>query len=62
MYERYEKLRNARGITDYQVSKATGVSTSTLTDWKMNRYTPKLDKVKAIADFFGVTVDYFISK
>lgn len=46
--------------TPYQVSKDTGVSTSTLSNWKVGNYTPKLDKIKVIADYFGVSIDYFL--
>ncbi|SCI17942.1 Uncharacterised protein [uncultured Ruminococcus sp.] len=34
MYEIFEKLLKERGITAYRVSKDTGISTATLTDWK----------------------------
>ncbi len=60
MYQKYVELREKAHVTDYQVSKDTGISTATLSNWKMGRYTPKVDKIKAIADFFGVSVDYFL--
>ena len=34
MYQKYEKLKNERGITDYEVSKKTDISTATLSEWK----------------------------
>lgn len=58
MYELFEKLLKERGVTAYQVSKATGISTGSLSDWKKGRSKPKPDKLKKIADYFGVTVDY----
>lgn len=61
MYKKFEALCEEHNETPYQVSMATGVATSTLTMWKKGEYTPKLDKIKAIADHFGVTVDYFVS-
>lgn len=45
MYQKYVELKNKLGLTDYAVSKATGISTSTLTNWKYERYNPKLEKV-----------------
>nr|DAG74713.1 MAG TPA: helix-turn-helix domain protein [Caudoviricetes sp.] len=48
--------------TAYQVSKDTGVSTSTLTNWKYGRYTPKVDKLKALADYFNVPIEYFLEE
>ena len=59
-YEIFEKLCRERGITPSKVSKATGISTATLTSWKQGKYTPKQDKLGKIADFFGVTVDYLM--
>lgn len=60
MYQKYEKLRNERGITDYEVFKKTGISTATLSEWKKGTYQPKIDKIKKLADFFEVPVTYFI--
>lgn len=59
MYQRYAELRNKRGVTDYEVAKNTGISTSTLTNWKYGRYNPKFDKLMALAKYFGVPVEYF---
>ncbi len=56
MYQKYAALRDKAGVTDYEVAKNTGVSTATLTNWKYGRYTPKIDKLQKIADFFGVPV------
>lgn len=61
MYEKFLVLLEQSGKTSYQVSKDTGVSTATLTNWKQGRYKPKTDKLKILADYFGVTVDYFLS-
>lgn len=60
MYEKYVELRNKKGITDYRVAKDTGISKSTFTDWKTGRSKPKLKKLKILADYFGVLVDFFL--
>ncbi len=57
MYEKYARLRDVKGMTDYAVSKATGISTSTLTDWKKGRSVPKADKLKVLAELFGVSIE-----
>lgn len=59
-FEVFEKLLEERGLTPYKVSKATKVSTSTLTDWKNAVYEPKLEKLILIADYLEVPVDVFI--
>ena len=58
MYSIFEDLCKAAGITPYRVCKDTGMSTSMISNWKAGRYTPKADKLKIIADYFGVPLDY----
>ena len=60
MYEKYVKLREEKGFTDYKVSELTGIPKSTFSDWKSGRSVPKIEKLKKIADCFGVIVDYFL--
>lgn len=57
MYSKYADLRDQRKLTDYRVAKDTGISTSTLTNWKYGRYTPKANKLKILADYFGVSLE-----
>lgn len=57
----FSKLLNERGVTAYKVSKETGVTQSTLSDWKRGRSTPKTDNMKKIADYFGVSIDYLMT-
>ena len=56
-YSKFENLLQMNNTTVYRVSKATGISGSTFTDWKNGRSYPKSDKLKKIADFFGVSLD-----
>lgn len=60
-YERFEELCKEKGVTAYRVSKDTGITTATLSNWKGGRYTPKASKLKLIADYFGVSVDYILN-
>ncbi len=61
MYEIYCKLKNKYGVTDYKVSKETGISRSTFSDWKSGRSEPKKEKLQKIADYFGVTLRYLMT-
>ena len=61
MYEMFEKLCQAHNVTPYKVSKETGISRSSLSDWKTGRSTPKTDKLEKLAGYFGVTVDYLLT-
>ena len=58
MYEIFEQLLQKYGVTPYKVSKATGVSQSSLSDWKLGKITPKTSTLQKIADYFGVSIDY----
>lgn len=62
MYQIYAQLRDEKGVTDYEVSKQTGVSSSTLTEWKKGTYKPKADKLLKLAEYFGVSIEYFLKK
>ena len=61
MYEIFEQLLSKHHVTPYKVAKSTGVTTTTLTNWKQGKYTPKQDKLQKIADYFGVTLDYLMT-
>ncbi|WP_102412480.1 helix-turn-helix domain-containing protein [Beduinella massiliensis] len=62
MYRKFEKLLESHGVTAYRVAHATGISTSTFSGWKNGRSSPKLDKLKRIADYFGVSISYFVEE
>lgn len=59
-YSHFEWLLSQKGVTPYQVAKATGVSTVTLTYWKNGRSAPKTDKLSKIAEYFDVPVSYLV--
>ncbi len=61
MYKIFEQLLQKYGVSAYKVSKETGITQSTLSDWKRGRSTPKSDNMKKIADYFGVTIDYLMT-
>lgn len=60
MYEKYIALRDKKGVTDYRIAVDTGIPKSTFTDWKSGRSQPKVDKLKILADYFDVSIEYFL--
>ncbi|HAH92532.1 MAG TPA: XRE family transcriptional regulator [Dielma fastidiosa] len=60
MYNKFLELVQSRGLTAYRVSKDTGIPTATLSDWKNGRSKPKADKLKILADYFNVPIEYFM--
>ena len=61
MYEIFEKLCMAHNVTPYRVCKDTGITTASISNWKAGRYSPKVEKLQKIADYFGVTVEYLMT-
>lgn len=59
---RCERLMKERGVNAVQLSRETGVSAATISAWRNDIYTPKLDKLTKIADYLGVTVDYLMGR
>lgn len=62
MYSKFVKLLQERGITAYKVAKDTGISQTTLSDWKTGRATPKADKLLLLSEYFGVSVEFFLKE
>lgn len=60
MYSIFEDLLQKNGITTYQISKDTGIAQSVFSSWKTGRSTPKQDKLKILATYFGVSVNYMM--
>jgi repressor LexA len=59
-YKTFEELLKINKTTVYRVSKDTGIAASTLSDWKNGRSAPKADKIRILAQYFGVSTDYML--
>lgn len=59
MYQKFKKLCEANDKTEYRVTKDCGIAQSTMSDWRRGLYNPKADKIMKLANYFGVTMDYF---
>lgn len=51
-----------KDVTPYRVSKDTGISQPTLSDWKTGRSKPKIDKLLKLAAYFDVDVTVFLNE
>lgn len=54
-YERYELLRGDK--SNYQVSKDTGISQVTLSEWKSGKSVPNVTKRAILAKYFKVSIE-----
>lgn len=61
MYEIFVELLQKKGVSANQVCKATGIAPATVSDWKNGKSCPKQDKLKKIADYFEVSLDYLMT-
>ena len=62
MFQKFASLLLRDNVTAYQVSKETGIATSTFSDWKRGRSQPKLDKLLILAKYFNVSIEYFLEE
>ena len=62
MYKKFEKLLEKTHKTTYRVSKETGIAQNVFSNWKSGRSVPKTDKLKILADYFGVSIEYFLEQ
>lgn len=61
MYQNYEKIRNEKGLKDVDVARGTGISRAMFSEWKHGKFTPKIDKIRQIAEFLDVPIDYIVT-
>lgn len=61
MYEHYQKLLDEKGLKNADVSRATGISNMTLSDWKHGKTKPKTETMQKLADYLNVSVDYLVN-
>lgn len=55
IYENVVKLCKQRNISISQLEKACGLGNGTVGGWACGN--PRVDRLKIVADYFGVTVD-----
>ena len=61
-YKKLEELLVKNNTTAYRVSKDTELYSTLFSDWKSGKSTPKVDKIKILADYFGVSLEYFLEE
>ena len=59
-YKKFEKLCKKNKVTPATISKETGISTASFSQWKNGEYNFKIEKLMLIAKFFNVSITEFI--
>lgn len=59
LFERIEELRNSKGISQGKLERELGFSNGSISKWKNS--TPNPERLKKLADYFGVSVEYLMT-
>ena len=59
--EKLQQLRKQKGLTQEELAEALFVSRTAISKWESGRGYPNIDSLKAIAKFYGVTIDELLS-
>ena len=59
--EKLQELRKQRGLTQEELAQALYVSRTAISKWESGRGYPNIESLKAIAKFFGATIDELLS-
>lgn len=61
MYEIFKALLEKKGLRAIDVTNATGIKATTLSEWKSGKSKPNTEKMIKIAHFLGVSVEYLVT-
>lgn len=61
LYQRIKKLCSKKGISVSKLETDLGFGNSTINKWGKNS-SPSVDKIRKIADYFNVSVDYLLGR
>ncbi len=56
------ELRKKSGLTQQQLATQFNYSDKTVSKWELGKAIPSVEVLKDLADFYGVTVDYFLTE
>lgn len=59
--EKLQELRKQKGLTQEDLAEILFVSRTAISKWESGRGYPNIDSLKAIAEFFNITIDEFLS-
>ena len=60
-HEKLQELRKQKNLTQEELSEMLFVSRTAISKWESGRGYPSIDSLKAIAQFFGITIDDLLS-
>lgn len=60
-HEKLQELRKQKKLTQEELAASLYVSRTAISKWESGRGYPNIDSLKALAQFFGVTIDELLS-
>lgn len=61
-YDRFEELRDSKGITKKHISQILGRSPTLCQDWKMKKSQPSEEQLSVVAEILGTTPAYLLGQ
>jgi transcriptional regulator with XRE-family HTH domain len=61
LHEKLQELRKQKGLTQEELAEILYVSRAAVSKWESGRGYPNIDSLKAISNFFSVTIDDLLS-
>ena len=58
----FDSLLKEKGISNYEMSRRTGISDSLIGYWRKGERVPKADNLVTIANFLEVSTDYLLGR
>lgn len=62
MAQKLTTLRKEKGLTQMELAEVLDVSRQAVSKWELGTALPGTDKLKSIADLYGVSVDYLLDE
>ena len=59
---RIKELRLSKGLSQKEVADGVGMTEAGYQNYEVHRRSPSLDKLIALADFFGTSADYLLGR
>lgn len=60
IYDNIKELCKAKNTNIHSLEKSTGIGNGVIAGWK--KYEPKVMTIKKVADYFGVSIEYFLEE
>lgn len=56
------ELRKRQRLTQQELAEKTGISDKSLSKWELGKAIPRVELLKQLADFYGVTTDFLLTE